>query len=58
MDPINYTFEFYEEVWDETPLEISGSDVEVVEENLGGSGGLGGADEKVLKDWHNYFYPD
>ena len=54
-DPINSTFEVYEEVSDAVLLEISGSDVEVVARHLGGAGGLVGEEKKVLKDWCTRF---
>ena len=38
-DPINYTFELYEEVPDAVPLDISGSDEKLVVHHLGGVGG-------------------
>ena len=36
---------------DAPPLEISGSDAEVVVQRFRGADGLGGADENILKDW-------
>ena len=47
---IKSNFEFYEEVPDEIPLDISGSDVKVVVRRLGGAGGPVGANAKVFKD--------
>ena len=49
VEPINSTFEFYEEIPDSAPLVISGSYVKVVVRRIRGAGGPGGADVKVLK---------
>ena len=38
------------------PLNVSGSDVEIVARRLGGVSKRIGADEKVLKDWCIHFY--
>ena len=56
MDPIKSAFEFYEEVSDAPPpLNIYGSDVEVVERRLGGFDGPGRSNEKLLKEWCTLF---
>ena len=54
-DPINYAFEFYEEVLDAPPLRISGSHVKELARYLGGAAVLGGAGAKFLKDWCTCF---
>ena len=41
-----------------TPLNISRSDVKMVEQCIGGAGGPGGADENLLKNWCNQFYSE
>ena len=56
MDTVNYSFELYEEVPDASPLNVSGSDVEIVARRLGGVSKRIGADENVLKDWCIHFY--
>ena len=47
--PIKSTLELYEEVLNAVPLGIYGTDIKVVVCSLGGAGGPGGADAKVLK---------
>ena len=54
-DPIKYPFEFYKEVPDVIPLDISASYVEVVAQRLRGASGPGGADAKFLKGWYTCF---
>ena len=57
-DPINSTFEFYEEVPDVDSLYISGSDVNMVERYFGGDGVPRGADAKALNNWCIQFYSE
>ena len=58
MDPINSDFELYEEVPDAAPLNISGSDVEVVARHIVGAGRPGVVYAKVLKYWFDHFSSD
>ena len=53
--PTNSTFDLYQEFLDAVTLDISFSDVEFVAYHIGGTGGQGGSDAMVLKEWYTHF---